>query len=77
MDVITRTMAILDNRLTLTEDRISSLLAHSRGLTVANPRNIHAADSRNITGDRSFEVEDVMGNSDSDEADTEDEEEQN
>lgn len=61
-------MAILDNRLTLTEDRISSLLAHSRGLTVTNPRSIRAPDSHVSYGpaDQSFEVEDIVGNSDSD-----------
>ena len=70
--MITRTISILDNRLTLTEDRISSLLAHSRGLTVANPQNIHASDSNMNefeNGDKAFEVEDVIANSEVDEDD--------
>ena len=74
-------MAILDNRLTLTEDRISSLLAHSRGLTVANPRNVHATDnSRPVAlshNDKSVEVEDVVGDPDSEDEAEEDEEEEN
>ena len=30
--VITRSMSVLDTRLTVTEDRISSIISHSRGL---------------------------------------------
>jgi hypothetical protein len=33
LDIITRTMSILDHRLTLTEDRLSGLVAHQRGLS--------------------------------------------
>ena len=40
LDIITRTIAILDNRLTLTEDRISSLLAHQRGLVTTNVHTV-------------------------------------
>jgi hypothetical protein len=32
LDIITRTMSILENRLTLTEDRVSTIIAHTRGL---------------------------------------------
>lgn len=45
LDIITRTISILDNRLTLTEDRISNLLAHSRGLAVANARTVVSSDN--------------------------------
>lgn len=42
LNLIGRTMAILDQRLTLTENRISSLAAASRGLTPMMPDEIHA-----------------------------------
>jgi hypothetical protein len=32
LDIITRTLSILDNRLTLTEDRVSTFMAQSRGI---------------------------------------------
>lgn len=32
LDIITRTMSILENRLQLTEDRVSTIIAHTRGL---------------------------------------------
>ena len=32
LDIITRTMSILESRLTLTEDRVSTIIAHTRGL---------------------------------------------
>lgn len=34
LDIITRTMALLENRLALTEDRVSTIIAHTRGLQV-------------------------------------------
>ncbi len=78
LDIITRTIAILDNRLTLTEDRISSLLAQSRGLVVANPTTISTKPDRNTVAPHdqndSFDgqIEDVVGANDSDDNDVED-----
>ena len=43
MDIITRTISILENRLTLTEDRISTIIAYTRGLgevPVSNPGHV-------------------------------------
>lgn len=40
MDIITRTISILENRLTLSEDRISTVIAYTRGLgevPISNP----------------------------------------
>jgi hypothetical protein len=38
LDIITRTMTILDQRLTQTEDRLSTVLAHSRNLVSVPPQ---------------------------------------
>lgn len=61
LDLITRTMSILDNRLTLTEDRISSLLAHQRGLVVTNAHTVVAGNGSKSPG-RAFITESVDEN---------------
>ena len=40
---MTRTMGIIESRLSLTEDRVSSLMSAQRGLNVVEPTSIAAA----------------------------------
>jgi hypothetical protein len=50
LDIISRTMTVLDQRLTNTEDRLSALTAHTRGLVSIAPQTssqVHITTSGN------------------------------
>lgn len=50
LDIITRTMVLLDQRLTHTEDQVSMLVAHSRGLSSSfSAASKSANSSRNVS----------------------------
>ena len=49
LDIISKTMSLLDHRLTMVEDRVSSVIAQSRGIVKVKPETVSRLESDDVS----------------------------